>query len=245
MIHMWVELLLHSLRSSFVLNSLLSASEIGMIGREKQHRNLSFEIYNNNYYDVQVFFNMFHHLHFRVVILYLCWAVRLVGVAWTWLVQTVLWCLIQIGIQPMMIKQWRVCGEMARKRRYIFLLKSMNCIIIAASQLCFMPLEYPHFIYCTIMLFTMQEVWTIGKKLWLSSWVFLYSRMPSWTQFFLFANKPTVEWYKTVTIFLKFSLKFLFSIQSFFSLFSSGLHLQVIIGKFQVGMITYSTSCRE
>lgn len=112
-----------------------------MNGREKQHRNLSFEIYNNNYYDVQVFFNMFHHLHFRVVILYLCWAVRLVGVAWTWLVQTVLWCLIQIGIQPMMIKQWRVCGEMARKRRYIFLLKSMNGIIIAASQLFFYALR--------------------------------------------------------------------------------------------------------
>ena len=154
-----------------------------MNGREKQHPNLSFEIYNNIMM-CRFSLTLFHHLHFRVVILFSCWAVRLVGVAWTWLVQTVLWCLIQIGIQPMMIKQWHVCGEMARKRRYIFLLKSMNCIIIAASQLFFMPLEYSHFIYCTIMLFTMQEVWTIGKKLWLRSWVFLYSRMPSWTQFF-------------------------------------------------------------
>jgi len=53
-----------------------------------------------------------------------------------------------------MARVWRD----GQKKKVHFLLKSMNCIIIAASQLFFMPLEYSHFIYCTIMLFTMQEV---------------------------------------------------------------------------------------
>ena len=74
------------------------------------------------------------------------------------------------------------------------------------------------FIYCTIMLFyhagglnyrkeTVAEV--------LSLTVLKNTKLD--TVFFPNANKPTVEWYKT--IFLKFSLKFLFSIQSSFSFF--------------------------
>ena len=68
-------------------------------------------------------------LYLRVWITCSCFQVKLVGVVWILLVQIDWWCLIPIGIRPMMIKQWQEFGEMARRSRSIFVLLLLDYVI--------------------------------------------------------------------------------------------------------------------
>ena len=78
------------------------------------------------------------------------------------------------------------------------------------------------------MSFTVKEVWTIGKKLCLRSWVSLHSRLAVHS---FFLCKATYSRAVQNFFFISFLWNSSFQFRTSFSLFSSGLHLQIIIGK--------------